>query len=126
MFWAWRVLPGRGLARPSVLEVTPGRWPASSDLGDASFIVDPPREVTDNRDILPGAIHMKPRELQDGAREILFDRDIILYCLRPNEASSARAALSLKKLGITRIRPLQGGFEGWIDSGYPVVQKQKS
>jgi len=26
----------------------------------------------------------------------------------------------LKRLGITRVRPLEGGFEAWKDAGYPV------
>ncbi|HZE80734.1 MAG TPA: hypothetical protein VE604_07505 [Candidatus Polarisedimenticolia bacterium] len=30
-------------------------------------------------------------------------------------------AQQLQKLGITRVRPLQGGFHGWKDLGYPLV-----
>jgi len=41
------------------------------------------------------------------------DREIILFCSWPNEASSARAALLLKEHGITRVRPLQGGADAW-------------
>jgi len=29
-------------------------------------------------------------------------------------------ALQLKKRGITRVRPLQGGLDGWIALGFPV------
>jgi 3-mercaptopyruvate sulfurtransferase SseA len=29
-------------------------------------------------------------------------------------------ALTLKRLGIERVRPLAGGFEGWLERGYPV------
>jgi len=29
-------------------------------------------------------------------------------------------ALQLKKLGVTRVRPLQGGFREWQYLGYPV------
>jgi 3-mercaptopyruvate sulfurtransferase SseA len=25
----------------------------------------------------------------------------------------------LKRIGIQRVRPLQGGFEGWLKRGYP-------
>jgi 3-mercaptopyruvate sulfurtransferase SseA len=31
-------------------------------------------------------------------------------------------AQQLKKLGITRVRPLEGGFHGWKDLGYPLVE----
>jgi rhodanese-related sulfurtransferase len=30
-------------------------------------------------------------------------------------------AQQLQKLGITRVRPLQGGFAGWKDLGYPLA-----
>jgi len=37
-----------------------------------------------------------------------------------NEATSARVALLLRKNGIKRIRPLQGGLDAWRERGYPV------
>jgi rhodanese-related sulfurtransferase len=30
-------------------------------------------------------------------------------------------AQQLQKLGITRVRPLQGGFGGWKELGYPLA-----
>jgi rhodanese-related sulfurtransferase len=30
-------------------------------------------------------------------------------------------ALMLAKRGITRVRPLLGGLDGWRDAGFPVV-----
>jgi rhodanese-related sulfurtransferase len=32
-------------------------------------------------------------------------------------------ALELKKLGFTRVQPLLGGLNGWIDLGYPVEER---
>jgi 3-mercaptopyruvate sulfurtransferase SseA len=32
-------------------------------------------------------------------------------------------ALLLKRRGITRVRPLLGGFDAWRKRGYPVEQK---
>jgi rhodanese-related sulfurtransferase len=29
-------------------------------------------------------------------------------------------ALQLKKLGITRVRPLEGGYHAWREMGYPI------
>jgi rhodanese-related sulfurtransferase len=29
-------------------------------------------------------------------------------------------ALQLKKQGITRVRPLEGGLDVWVERGYPV------
>ena len=31
-------------------------------------------------------------------------------------------ALKLKRQGITRVRPLQGGLRQWMDAAYPVSQ----
>ena len=30
-------------------------------------------------------------------------------------------AITLRKLGVYRVRPLHGGFETWRDKGYPLV-----
>jgi len=46
------------------------------------------------------------------------DRDIVLYCNCPNEASAATAARLLASHGFTRVRPLAGGLEAWIDAGH--------
>jgi len=32
-------------------------------------------------------------------------------------------ALLLKRRGITRVRPLEGGFDAWREGGYPLEQK---
>jgi rhodanese-related sulfurtransferase len=56
-------------------------------------------------------------ELQE--REIPRDRDIILYSSCPNEVSSARLALQLRRKGITRVRPLLGGIDAWRERNYP-------
>jgi rhodanese-related sulfurtransferase len=46
-------------------------------------------------------------------------RDVVIYCSCPNEATSARAALELKRFGITRVRPLEEGYDAWRQRGYP-------
>jgi len=48
------------------------------------------------------------------------DRDIVLYCNCPNEASARRAAEILLRRGYRRARLLQGGLDAWISAGYPV------
>jgi 3-mercaptopyruvate sulfurtransferase SseA len=45
---------------------------------------------------------------------------VILYCTCPSEETSAKVALQLHRLGITRVRPLRGGFDGWKQAGYPL------
>jgi membrane protein DedA with SNARE-associated domain/rhodanese-related sulfurtransferase len=48
------------------------------------------------------------------------DRDIVLYCACPNEASARRAAQILFNRGYRRARPLLGGLDAWMSAGHPV------
>jgi membrane protein DedA with SNARE-associated domain/rhodanese-related sulfurtransferase len=70
--------------------------------------------------VIPGAIHFEPEDLDRRHGEIPRDREIVVYCTCPNEATSARVALRLKDLGIGRVRPLAGGLSAWRERGYPV------
>lgn len=69
---------------------------------------------------IPGALHVLPEDLARRHQEMPRDRDIVLYCSCPNEVTSARMALELRRLGISRVRPLAGGFEAWRSAGFPV------
>jgi membrane protein DedA with SNARE-associated domain/rhodanese-related sulfurtransferase len=69
---------------------------------------------------VPGAIHILPNDLGQRVKEIPTDRDIVLYCSCPNEATSARTAMRLQSRGVHRIRPLLGGFDGWVEAGLPI------
>jgi membrane protein DedA with SNARE-associated domain/rhodanese-related sulfurtransferase len=69
--------------------------------------------------IIPGAVHLDSKTLTEKTGLLPFDREIILYCTCPNEATSAKAALALRNRGIKRIRPLQGGLDAWRRRGYP-------
>lgn len=70
--------------------------------------------------LIPGAIRIPMEELERRQSEIPRDREVVLYCTCPNEASSAMTATKLRQYGISRVRPLQGGFHRWRDLGLPV------
>ena len=70
---------------------------------------------------IPGAVHMDTAELEEAVDVIPRDRDIILFCSCPNEATAAQMALRLRYLGITRIRPLAEGLAGWRARGFPTL-----
>ena len=91
------------------------------------FIVDlrHPLDYLPDPRVLPGALRIGPNELKQHSEIIPRDRDVILYCTCPSEETSAKLALQLHKLGIYRVRPLRGGFEGWKDAGYPLVDYVK-
>jgi membrane protein DedA with SNARE-associated domain/rhodanese-related sulfurtransferase len=86
------------------------------------FIVDlrHPLDYLPDPRVLPGALRIGPSELTAQSGTIPRDRDVILYCTCPSEETSAKVALQLHKLGIERVRPLRGGFDGWKEAGYPL------
>ena len=62
---------------------------------------------------IPGAVAMSLDELALKRDELPRDRDVILYCDCPRDASSIEGARRLRKLGFTRVWPLAGGLEAW-------------
>ncbi len=92
------------------------------DSGESVYIVDlrHPLELLPDPFTLPGALHVSPEDLASRIHEIPRDRDVVLYCTCPNEATAATTAMKLHKLGIERIRPLRGGFDEWKRLGFPM------
>jgi membrane protein DedA with SNARE-associated domain/rhodanese-related sulfurtransferase len=92
------------------------------DAGEPVYIVDlrHPLELLPDPFTLPGALHFSPDSLAARHLEIPRDRDIVLFCTCPSEATAAKTAMTLHKLGIDRVRPLRGGFDEWKRLGYPL------
>jgi len=67
---------------------------------------------------IPGALPLEIDAIGARAGILPTDREIILYCTCPNEESAAHVAKQLMNLGYTRVRPLQGGLDAWVDAGY--------
>ena len=70
--------------------------------------------------IILGAMHFALDELEKRHQEFPRDREIITYCNCPNEITSAKSALRLRKRGFTRVRPLPGGFAAWREANHPL------
>jgi membrane protein DedA with SNARE-associated domain/rhodanese-related sulfurtransferase len=87
------------------------------------FIVDlrHPLDYKPDPRVLPGALRIGPNEIRQHSEIIPRDRDVVLYCTCPSEETSAKLALQLHKLGVYRVRPLRGGFDGWKNAGFPLV-----
>lgn len=88
------------------------------------FIVDlrhPLDYVTDPR-VIPGSVRIGPTDAAAHSELFPRDRDVVLYCTCPSEETSAKVAKQLLRLGVHRVRPLRGGFEGWRDAGLPLVE----
>jgi membrane protein DedA with SNARE-associated domain/rhodanese-related sulfurtransferase len=128
-FFVWRMVKNRRfLASVRALRLEPEELKAMLDeaaLNEAPqpYIVDlrHPLDYLPDPRVLPGAVRIGPAELAGHAERIPRDRDVILYCTCPSEETSAKVALQLHRLGITRVRPLRGGFDGWKKAGYPLL-----
>jgi membrane protein DedA with SNARE-associated domain/rhodanese-related sulfurtransferase len=93
--------------------------------GDAVPVVVDVRSATIRgleRRRIPGALQLPLQEVERQARTLPRDREIILYCNCPNEASAAQAARVLLSRGFKQVRPLRGGLDAWIAAGYAVEE----
>jgi membrane protein DedA with SNARE-associated domain/rhodanese-related sulfurtransferase len=98
------------------------------DVGDPVTIVDVRHPLAKelDPDTIPGAMNFMMEEIEHRHQEIPRDRDVVLYCTCPNEVSSARTALLLKKKGIHRVRPLEGGLDAWRERRFPIERRSKA
>jgi membrane protein DedA with SNARE-associated domain/rhodanese-related sulfurtransferase len=95
---------------------------AAIDHGERPFVVDLRHrlEFLVNPRTVSTAVRISPDELPLRHAEIPRDREVVLYCTCPSEATSAKVAMELKKIGITKVRPLMGGLQAWENQGYPM------
>jgi membrane protein DedA with SNARE-associated domain/rhodanese-related sulfurtransferase len=69
---------------------------------------------------IPGALHISLPDVGVHLKDLPRDRDIILYCTCPSEASAARVAKILMNHGFKQVRPLHGGLDAWVAAGHTV------
>jgi rhodanese-related sulfurtransferase len=114
----WRILRELRINRITPLAV---RDLLESSKGGLTIVdLRHPSEIERESYKIPGAVVRRPDELQALAREISPDQEIVLYCTCPNEATSAKLALQMKKAGFRRVRPLEGGLAAWRGHGFPI------
>lgn len=112
-----------------VARISPAELKQLMDDGHQSVVVDL-RDILDHVAdpyTIPGSLRISPEELEQRHEDIPRDRDVILFCACPNEATAAKMALMLKRKGISRVRPLAGGIDAWRELAYPlemVVSKE--
>jgi len=92
------------------------------DAGVGPLVVDVRSQIARTLEPrhIPGALHLPLYGFEEHIKELPRDREIILYCSCPNEASAAQVAKLLMNSGFLRVRPLLGGLEAWIAAGHPV------
>jgi membrane protein DedA with SNARE-associated domain/rhodanese-related sulfurtransferase len=93
--------------------------------GTAPLIIDvrSPTARTLEPHWIPGALHISLSDVGVHLKDLPRDRDIIVYCTCPSEASAARVAKILMNQGFKRVRPLHGGLDAWVAAGHEVARK---
>jgi membrane protein DedA with SNARE-associated domain/rhodanese-related sulfurtransferase len=98
------------------------------EAGEQPVILDlrSKAELEQDPSVILGAIHLMLEDVEKRRHEFPHDRDIVVYCSCPNEATAARVALLLQRHGFTRVRPLLGGIAAWRAENYPLGTSDRS
>jgi rhodanese-related sulfurtransferase len=115
----WRFLKSLRTARVSVDELY-----EMMNRGDDPIVLDvrsrTHRELDGRR--IPGARPVDLDDLERTLAEIPRDRDVVVYCACPNEATAVKVAMLLRDRGIRRVRPLAGGIDAWVAAGLGIEE----
>ncbi len=111
------------LRRLRMARISPEALKRRLDAGEDVTIIDlrTPLDVAATPYVIPGSRWLAADAIDAVEAEMLRAREVVLYCACPNEATSARVALLLKRKGITRVHPLEGGLAAWMALGFPVL-----
>ncbi len=76
------------------------------------------REIDGRR--IPGAVYVDLDALEPTLAGIPRDRDVVVYCACPNEATAVNVAMRLRESGFRKVRPLLGGIDAWVVAGFAI------
>jgi membrane protein DedA with SNARE-associated domain/rhodanese-related sulfurtransferase len=112
---AWKYFQRRRFFRKlAIARISAAELQGMLEAGEEVFVIDVRGGLTALDAPVPGSLRIPLSEMSVRHAEVPRDRDVVLFCSCPNEASAARAALILRKHGITRVRPLVGGADAWL------------
>jgi rhodanese-related sulfurtransferase len=89
------------------------------DAGEEFTLVDVREESEWANGHVPGAIHLGKGIIERDIEQRVpsTDTKLILYC--GGGFRSALVADNLQKMGYTNVESMDGGWKGWVASGYP-------
>src|SRR5437764_9536188 len=123
MYIGYKVSQRRNLLRElRTARITVTELRQKLEAGENPVILDlrSKAQLEQDPSVIRGAIHLLLDEVEKRGHEFPHDRDIVVYCSCPNEATAARVALLLQRQGFTRVRPLLGGIAAWRAQNYPM------
>jgi membrane protein DedA with SNARE-associated domain/rhodanese-related sulfurtransferase len=106
----------------TVARVTPEELKSKMDANEDILILDMRNHLDLALDPvrIPGAFHVLPEHVQFQPEDVTPNRNIVLYCTCPNEATSARVAMQLQRMGLKQAHPLRGGLDAWRSLQLPL------
>ena len=84
--------------------------------GEAPVVIDVRSQMFGDDERVPGALALTLAQLPQLAARMPRDREVVLYCNCPNEATAVRGARTLAAQGVHRVRALKGGLQAWLDA----------
>lgn len=107
-------------AKRTIKECTIGDVKVKLDRGDPFHLIDVREDNEFAKDHAKGAAHLGRGILERDIETVIPDKrsEIILYC--GGGYRSALAAESLRQMGYTNVRSMDGGMRAWREAGYPI------
>jgi rhodanese-related sulfurtransferase len=111
-------------AKRTIKECTIGDVKVKLDRGDPFRFIDVREDNEFAKDHAKGAAHLGRGILERDIETVIPDKraEIILYC--GGGYRSALAAESLRQMGYTNVRSMDGGMRAWREAGYPIEKGQ--
>ncbi len=94
------------------------------DLGEEIVVADVRRQDSYAKLHLAGAVSMPMDDHAKWGPQLSKDVPLVLYCACEGDESSSRAAREIRKrYRHQQVMVLKGGLGGWVDAGYPIVER---
>ena len=79
-----------------------------------------PLDLLGDSVIISGAVWFAPQQVLEDPSLLPERRDLVVYCTCPSDNTSRAVLHQALAMGISRIKFLKGGLDGWRAKGYPV------
>jgi rhodanese-related sulfurtransferase len=90
------------------------------------FDVRQPLDLLADSEIIPGAVRVPPKDIEENPALIPRDKDTVVYCTCPSDKTSRNISQRAHSLHFLRVKFLKGGLAAWRQKGYPVEPYQES
>ncbi len=107
-------------AKQRVTETDVHEVKARMDAGEVITLVDVREDCEWEKGNVPGATHMSRGTIERDVETLFPQRDaeIVVYC--GGGFRSALAADTLRAMGYSNVKSMDGGARGWDEAGYPM------